>query len=70
MQSLTESLSPEMLADLFALVTQWGLQVVGAILVLVIGRWVAGAVRNAVRRAMQRGSIDDSLIPFLSGIAS
>lgn len=51
------------------LVTTWGLKVVGAIAVLVVGRWVAGRIRKAVRLGVQRGGADETLAPFLSGIA-
>ena len=49
-------------------VTQWGLKVVGAIAVLVVGRIVAGMIRRAVRRALGRAGIDPTLRPFLSGL--
>ncbi len=52
-----------------AFVTQWGLKVVGAIAVLVIGRMIAGGIRSGVRRALERAGIDATLIPFLSGMA-
>jgi small conductance mechanosensitive channel len=51
-----------------SLVSTWGLQVVGAIAVLIIGRIVAGALRAGTRRAMGRGGIDPTLVPFLSGL--
>ncbi len=50
------------------LVSTWGLQVVGAIAVLVIGRWVAGSMRKATRKGLERGKVDEALIPFLSSL--
>ena len=51
------------------LVSMWGIRVVGAITVLIIGRVVAGMVRSALRRGLERSNMDSTLIPFLSGMA-
>lgn len=50
------------------LVTQWGLRVIGALVLLVIGLWVAKAIRASVRKTLGRTQMDATLIPFLSGI--
>ncbi|MEJ2085669.1 MAG: mechanosensitive ion channel [Acidobacteriota bacterium] len=50
------------------LVTQWGLKVVGAIVVLVVGRMVAGALRGGVRKALTKREVDATLVPFLSSL--
>jgi small conductance mechanosensitive channel len=44
----------------------WGVRVLGAIAVLVIGWMVAGVIRGFVRRALDRTKLDPTLIPFLS----
>jgi len=46
----------------------WGVRVVGAVALLVIGRIVCGALRRTTRRALERSSIDASLVPFLSSL--
>lgn len=46
----------------------WGLKVVGAIVLLVLGRMAAGWARRVVRRGMGRASLEPTLIPFLSGM--
>lgn len=51
------------------LVSTWGLSVVGAIAVLIIGRWVAGLIRKSVRHALERGKVDGALVPFISSAA-
>jgi small conductance mechanosensitive channel len=48
------------------LVTNWGLQVVGAIAILIIGRMAAGWARRMTRRALEKGDVDATLVPFLS----
>jgi small conductance mechanosensitive channel len=54
---------------LIEVVSSWGLSVIGAIALLIVGVWVSRRVRSAVGRAMARGKVDESLIPFVSGIA-
>lgn len=51
-----------------ALVTTWGLRVIGAIAVLIIGRWIAGSIRKSVAKALAKAKTDESLIPFLSSM--
>jgi len=53
---------------LIELVSVWGLRVIGAIAVLVIGRLIASALRRGVARGLSRAGTDETLIPFLSGI--
>ncbi len=51
------------------LVSTWGVSVVGAIAVLIIGRWLAGMIRRAVVRTLERARVDSALVPFLSASA-
>jgi small conductance mechanosensitive channel len=51
---------------LIELVTGYGLQVVGAIIVLIVGRMVAGMIRNGIRRSLERAKTDPTLIPFFA----
>jgi small conductance mechanosensitive channel len=48
--------------------TEWGLKVVGAVAVLVIGRMAAGMIRSAVRKAMVKANIDATLTPFVASL--
>jgi small conductance mechanosensitive channel len=57
-----------LLTQLSSLVTAYGLKVIGAILVLIVGRAVAGWARRATRKALERGKMDPTLIPFLSAM--
>jgi small conductance mechanosensitive channel len=59
---------PEVTEDVMTLVSSWGLQVVGAIVVLIVGRWIAGALRRGTAKALERAHTDPTLIPFLSGM--
>jgi small conductance mechanosensitive channel len=65
---MDQSSAQELIDSVVGLVSQWGLQVIGAIAVLIIGRWVAGKLKSGVAKALERGSVDATLIPFLSGL--
>jgi small conductance mechanosensitive channel len=54
--------------ELIGLLSVWGLRVIGAIALLVVGRIVAGSLRKAVRGALERREMDAALVPFLSGL--
>ena len=58
---------------LFALLlpalADWGLKVLGALVLLVFGRIAAGWFRRITRRALTKSQIDPILVPFLSGFA-
>lgn len=50
-------------------VSAWGLQVVGALVLLVVGRMLAGWARRLIRKALTRANVDATLVPFISGVA-
>jgi len=50
------------------LISTWGIQVVGAIALLLVGRWAAGMVRRGVRRSLEKGNVDHALVPFFSSM--
>ncbi|MGH0030154.1 MAG: mechanosensitive ion channel family protein [Myxococcota bacterium] len=58
----------QLLETLIELVSVWGLRVIGAIAVLIVGRIIAGTLRRATVRALGRASVDETLAPFLSGL--
>ncbi|TDI34328.1 MAG: mechanosensitive ion channel [Acidobacteria bacterium] len=65
----TEGFDPQAFLTVIAdLVTTWGLRVVGALVVLMIGRVLAGWTRATVRKLLNRGSVDSTLVPFLSNM--
>lgn len=61
--------APEQLVEsLISLLSVWGLRVVGAIAVLVVGRWIAVILRRAAVRGLERAKTDPILTPFLAGM--
>jgi small conductance mechanosensitive channel len=62
-----KSFDAQQLVDMVTqLVSQWGLRVVGAIAILIIGWTVAKMIRASVRRALTRAEVDATLVPFIS----
>ena len=47
-----------------AVVSNWGLQVIGAVALLIAGRWAASLISRTVRRGLEAAEIDVQLIPF------
>jgi len=54
---------------LVELLSTWGVRVIGALGVMIVGTWIAGRLRRGVARSLERAKVDESLIPFVSGIA-
>jgi small conductance mechanosensitive channel len=50
------------------LVSTWGLNVIGAVVVLIVGRWICSALRSGTRRALERADVDAALVPFVSSM--
>ena len=41
-----------------------GLQVLFAIVIFVVGKWIAGFIRNKLRKTMQKRDVDPALVSF------
>jgi small conductance mechanosensitive channel len=54
--------------DLFALAHQHGPSLLGALLVLLIGSWLAARLANFLQRAMNRAAVDPTLNGFLRNL--
>ncbi|OOZ39096.1 mechanosensitive ion channel protein MscS [Solemya pervernicosa gill symbiont] len=52
--------------DLYAI--PWGIKLVTALVIFIIGRWIAKSVVSMMRRLMGRSKMDDILINFLGSI--
>lgn len=55
----------DMLADIG---TRFGVKVVAALAVLIIGRWVAKALANSMNKVLTRRNVDPTLTPFLVSV--
>ncbi len=54
--------------ELSEVIASYGLNVVGAIALLIIGRLVAGIIRSSVRKGLIRAGMDAALVPFISSM--
>ena len=46
----------------------YGVNVVGAIVILIIGRWAAMVIRALVRKVLRRNRVDETLISFAASL--
>ena len=46
----------------------WAINIISALIVFVVGRWIAKIVVKMLSKAMQRGKVDETLINFLSNV--
>lgn len=58
----------EIMPMIQGILAEWGLKVVAAIAILLVGRIVAGVVRGSVKKALKRASFDATLTPFIANI--
>lgn len=56
--------------EFYQLALTYGPKLVAAIIVLIIGSWVVKGITKAIDAAMARSKMDESLRPFLLGIAN
>lgn len=49
-------------------VTFYGLKIIAAIILLIVGRWVARAVRSFVRKLLTKKEVDAAIISFVSSL--
>jgi small conductance mechanosensitive channel len=68
MQNMDEQVA-QYLAVIQDLLVTWGLKVIGAIALLIIGRMIAGSVRKSLGRWMERSDTDPTLSKFLTSLA-
>jgi len=68
MQQLFNS-SPEWMKTAEAMLTTFGLKLIAAILIFVIGRWIAKLVQNGLEKGMLKAHVDPVLVTFTVNMA-
>lgn len=53
---------------IIAWVTGYSLKIVAAILIFIIGRWIAGKISNLLAKLLEKNNVDVTLVGFLSNI--
>lgn len=59
----------EVLNRIYGLLAEYGLRIVGALLIFVIGRWVAKVLSSLAAKGMKTAKVDATLVPFLENLA-
>lgn len=58
----------QLLENIPTLLATYGLQVLGSIVILIVGRWLTGVLTNALKKRMRTSKIDQTLVNFASNI--
>jgi small conductance mechanosensitive channel len=59
----------QILEKVWELITIYGLKVLAAIVILVVGRWIAKLITNIIRKMMQKGDVDPTVLKFVGNMA-
>lgn len=59
----------DLTGKIWELVTIYGIKVLAAIVIFIIGRWVAKAIRGLVQRMMRKAQMDETLLKFVGNLA-
>ncbi|MBW2431215.1 MAG: mechanosensitive ion channel [Deltaproteobacteria bacterium] len=58
-----------LLAKVYELLTVYGMRVVAAIVILVVGRWVALGLAKFIKRLMLKSKVDETLVSFVRNLS-
>jgi small conductance mechanosensitive channel len=59
----------EILLRVYAMLVQNGMNVIGALVIFVVGRWGAKIVSSLLGKALTRAKVDPTLVPFIDNLA-
>jgi small conductance mechanosensitive channel len=59
----------EIMSRIYALVVQYGMNVLGAVLIFFVGRWLAKSASSLLGRALTKAKVDPTLVPFIDNLA-
>ncbi len=57
-------------ADITGMLTSWGINLVLALLIFIVGKWVAHRVQNVFEKLLRTRGVDEVLVDFLGTIVS
>ena len=61
--------SADLLSKVYELLTVYGLKIIAAIIILVVGRWVASGVANIIRKVMVKRKVEATLVSFVRNLS-
>lgn len=59
----------QLLAKVYEIITVYGLRVIAAIAILIIGRWVAKLATKLIRKLLVKNKVDETLTKFVTGLS-
>jgi small conductance mechanosensitive channel len=58
----------QILAKVWELITIYGLKIIAALFIFVLGRWVAILVRNIIRKVLRKSAVDQTVRRFIANL--
>jgi small conductance mechanosensitive channel len=58
-----------LLSKVYELLTVYGLKVISALVILILGRWVALGVAKIIKRVMIKSKVDETLVSFVRNLS-
>jgi small conductance mechanosensitive channel len=58
----------DLTGKIWELVTIYGIKVLAAIVIFIVGKWVAKAIRGLVQRMMRKAQMDETLLKFVGNL--
>lgn len=59
----------QILTQVYQMLVKYGLQVLGAVLILVVGRWLAKLLSRLLSRVLTKAKVDATLVPFIENLS-
>ena len=57
-----------LMAKVYELLTVYGIKVVAAVVIFIVGRWVAKAIANFIKKMMTKSNTDETLVKFVGSL--
>lgn len=58
----------QILGKIWELITLYGLKVIAAIVILIVGRWISMGIRGVVKKVMRRSKLDETITKFVGNL--
>ncbi len=68
LSNLNVSTLQEILTKVYTLLAEYGLKIVGSVLIFLVGRWVARLITRLASKAMTRAKMDETLVRFIDSL--
>jgi small conductance mechanosensitive channel len=53
---------------LVPMLTEWGIKIVLALVIFIVGKWISNRITNILKKLMERAELDSTLVSFLGNI--